>query len=147
LFYFRLKWLYERLCAQVTEENALAFRAEILLTATLKHANIVGFVGACWSRELVALLLEWVPKGSLEDLLGQTSLNLAWNDPLLRLASDVARGMAYLHSRSYFDEHESKMKSCILHRLVLCAFVHNLRYSNLNPLTLSHLLFTLHSVS
>ena len=88
---------------QVTEEDARVFRAEILLTATLKHANIVGFVGACWSRELVALLLEWVPKGSLEDLLGQTSLNLAWNDPLLRLASDVARGMAYLHSRSYFD--------------------------------------------
>jgi len=116
LFYFRLKWLYERLCAQVTEENALAFRAEILLTATLKHANIVGFVGACWSRELVALLLEWVPKGSLEDLLGQTSLNLAWNDPLLRLASDVARGMAYLHSRSYFDEQSRTQVDCILHR-------------------------------
>ena len=98
----------------MTEENALAFRAEILLTAILMHANIVGFVGAGWSRELVALLLEWVTKGSLEDLLGQTSLNLAWNDPLLRLASDIARGMAYLQSRSYFDEQEHKQMNCIL---------------------------------
>jgi len=101
---------------QVTEENARAFRSEILLTATLKHPNIVAFVGACWSRELVALLLEWVPKGSLEDLLSQTAVNLAWNDPLLRLASDIARGMVYLHSRSYYDEMTRTMKNCILHR-------------------------------
>lgn len=100
----------------MNEENALTFRAEILLMATLKHANIVGFVGACWSRELVALLLEWVPRGSLGDLLGQNNLNLAWNDPLLRLASDIARGMAYLHSRSFFDEQAGKQMFCILHR-------------------------------
>ena len=85
----------------------------------------MGFVGACWSRELVALLLEWVPKGSLEDLLSQTAVNLEWNDPLLRLASDIARGMAYLHSRSYFDEQARKMKSCILHRLVFNAVVYD----------------------
>jgi hypothetical protein len=101
---------------KVTEENALAFRAEILLTATLKHANVVGFVGACWSRQLVALVLEWVPNGSLGDLLSNRKRNLAWNDPLLRLATDVARGMAYLHGRSYFDEQTRELKTCILHR-------------------------------
>ena len=125
LFFVRYASSYERKYMQVSEENAKAFRAEILLTATLKHANIVGFVGACWSRELVALLLEWVPKGSLEDLLSLTSIRLEWNDPLLRLASDIARGMAYLHSRSYFDEQARKMKSCILHRLVFNAVVYD----------------------
>jgi serine/threonine protein kinase len=116
LFFVRYASSYERKYMQVSEENAKAFRAEILLTATLKHANIVGFVGACWSRELVALLLEWVPKGSLEDLLSLTSIRLEWNDPLLRLASDIARGMAYLHSRSYFDERSRTQVDCILHR-------------------------------
>ena len=101
----------------MTEENALAFRAEILLTATLKHANVVGFVGACWSRQLVALVLEWVPNGSLGDLLSnRKGLALTWNDPLLRFATDVARGMAYLHGRSYFDEQTRELKTCILHR-------------------------------
>ena len=31
---------------------------------------------------------------------------LVWGDPLLKMAIDVARGMAYLHAREYFDEEE-----------------------------------------
>ena len=34
----------------VTEANVRAFRAEILLTATLRHPNVVQFVGACWGK-------------------------------------------------------------------------------------------------
>lgn len=37
-------------------------RAEILLTAHLRHPNIVQFVGACWGRELMCLVLEWAEK-------------------------------------------------------------------------------------
>jgi len=37
-------------------------------------------------------------------------------DPLLRLACDMARGMNYLHNRSYYDERDEEMKHCILHR-------------------------------
>lgn len=32
----------------VTVENMQAFRAEILLTAALRHPNVVNLVGACW---------------------------------------------------------------------------------------------------
>ena len=32
---------------QVSEKSALAFRAEILMTAELRHPNIVSFQGAC----------------------------------------------------------------------------------------------------
>jgi hypothetical protein len=31
--------------------------------------NIVNFVGACWGEDLTCLVLEWVPKGSLQQLL------------------------------------------------------------------------------
>jgi serine/threonine protein kinase len=104
----------------VTEANAKAFRAEILLTATLQHPNIVNFVGACWSQELMCLVLEYVPKGSLDGLLKDPSLT--WADPLLRLATDIARGMAYLHGCSFFDEQDGQHKQCILHRdLKVCA--------------------------
>jgi len=62
----------------VTEDNVLEFRNEILLTATLRHPNIVNFVGACWDRELMCLVLEWVSKGSLRDLLEDQVTILRW---------------------------------------------------------------------
>jgi len=45
----------------ITPQTLCAFRAEILLSATLRHPNIVYFVGACWGKELTCLVLEWVP--------------------------------------------------------------------------------------
>jgi serine/threonine protein kinase len=67
-------------------------------------------------QELIALVLEWVPKGSLNDLLKDPAIDLSWGEPLLRLATDLARGMSYLHGRKYFDEVEGVFKECILHR-------------------------------
>jgi serine/threonine protein kinase len=101
---------------KVTDENVRFFRAEILLTATLRHPNIVNFVGACWGKELICLVLEWVPKGSLGDMLTDMAVDLRWDEPLLRLATDIARGMQYLHGREYYDERERTLKRCILHR-------------------------------
>jgi len=100
----------------VTEKSVKEFRNEILLTSTLRHPNIVSFVGACWGQELICLVLEWVPRGSLADLLEDKALDLHWGEPLLRLAMDVARGMIYLHGRQYFDERNHEHKQCILHR-------------------------------
>jgi len=93
-----------------------SFRAEILLTATLRHPNIVNFVGACWGKELTCLVLEWVPSGSMGDLLAKRASSLQWDDPLLRLATDIARGMAYLHGREFFDEESRTTQRCIIHR-------------------------------
>lgn len=72
--------------------------------------------GACWGQDLTCLVLEWVPKGTLGDLLGNQGLDLSWSEPLLRLATDVARGLCYLHGRSFFDEVEKKHKECVIHR-------------------------------
>jgi serine/threonine protein kinase len=58
----------------------------------------------------------WVPRGSLADLLEDKSQDLRWDEPLLRFATDVARGMAYLHAREYFDERTHEYKRCIIHR-------------------------------
>ena len=43
-------------------------------------------------------------------------VNGSWHEHLLRLAMDVARGMAYMHGRSYFDEADMTSKNCVLHR-------------------------------
>ena len=60
-----------------------------------------------------ALLLEWVPGGSLADFLSKKGLD--WN-PLLRLTLDIARGMEYLHGRQFYDEESEEYKSVIIHR-------------------------------
>jgi hypothetical protein len=102
---------------KITELNVRLFREEILLTAKLQHPNIVTFWGACWCRELVCLVLEWVPKGSLADMLGNKSIALRWGEPLLRVAIDVAKGMQYLHSVKYQVGNDGQEKECILVRL------------------------------
>ena len=82
----------------------VAFRQEILITSQLRHPNIVEFKGACWGGDLTALILGWCSGGSLEDVLQQKDLE--WNDPLLKLATDVARGsknirLLYMRNRTH----------------------------------------------
>jgi hypothetical protein len=100
----------------VTEDNVRAFKHEILINSNLRHPNVVHFIGACWGRELTCLVMEWVSRGSLSIILGDITLSLKWDEPLLRLATDVARGLEYLHSCRYFDETYGDFKECILHR-------------------------------
>ena len=42
----------------VNKSSVSSFKAEILLTATLRSPFIVNFVGCCWSRELTCLVIE-----------------------------------------------------------------------------------------
>jgi len=72
----------------LSEQSVRAFRAEILLSASLRHPNIVNFVGACWSKELMCLVLF----ESLGDLLKNYSVVLDWST-LLGFAIDISRGM------------------------------------------------------
>ena len=107
----------------VTEESARSFRAEILLTATLRSPYVVTFLGACLEQSCVCLVLEFAPGGTLDGLLDGAPGNargeaapLRWTEPLLGLAIDVARGLEYLHGKEHFDEVAGTKKNCILHR-------------------------------
>ena len=56
-------------------------------------------------------MLEWAPRGSLAGLLeGPGGGALRWEDPLLKIAMDVARGMAYLHGCEFVDEATGESK-------------------------------------
>jgi serine/threonine protein kinase/membrane protein implicated in regulation of membrane protease activity len=102
---------------QVTQKTAQLFRAEIILTASLKHPNIVNFMGACVGRELTCLVLEWVAKGTLGDLLdGEDLHKLTWLDPMLKMSIEMAEGLTYLHSVEDPNTPTDVPKHCILHR-------------------------------
>eukprot|EP00878_Enallax_costatus_P017272 GHUV01018140.1.p1 GENE.GHUV01018140.1~~GHUV01018140.1.p1 ORF type:complete len:339 (+),score=92.76 GHUV01018140.1:890-1906(+) len=65
--------------------------------ARLRHPNVVLFMGAVMQANQLAIVTQFIPRGSLFRLLHRSKADL---DPRRRLqmALDVARGMNYLHT-------------------------------------------------
>ncbi|CAH9090744.1 unnamed protein product [Cuscuta epithymum] len=74
--------------------------AEVDVLGTVRHRNIVRLLGCCRNGECTMLLYEYMPNGSLHDLLHSktkvTDLGVDW---MLRykIALGVAQGICYLH--------------------------------------------------
>ncbi len=64
---------------------------------SLRHPNIVMFLGACTKPPNLAIVLEYCSRGSLWSALQNPDLKLSWEDRR-RMAVDTARGVNYLHS-------------------------------------------------
>jgi len=64
---------------------------------SLRHPNIVMFLGACTKPPNLAIVLEYCSRGSLWSILQNPDLKLSWDDRR-RMAIDAARGVNYLHS-------------------------------------------------
>ena len=77
--------------------------AEVLLMCKLRHPCIVTFLGACW-EPFICLVLEFMPAGSLDKLLWvepgdiDARADLTWDEPLLKMATDCALAMSFLHA-------------------------------------------------
>ena len=78
----------------ISEAAVVAFRQEILITSQLRHPNIVEFKGACWGGDLTALILGWCSGAASRTC---SSMRPEGRPP--RLATDIARGMRFLHGR------------------------------------------------
>lgn len=79
----------------------LGNQMEILLHKDLTHPSLTKFIGASWLDGRLILLEELVPGGTLADFLTKPPFALTWEHCLLKLATDVAKGMAYLHGSRY----------------------------------------------
>jgi hypothetical protein len=79
------------------EESRLRFREEAALLARVRHPHVVLFIGVCLRSPNVCIVTEWIPRGSLRDVLDDPAQELGW--PLrLSLVRGIALGLAFLHS-------------------------------------------------
>ncbi|KAF4403910.1 hypothetical protein G4B88_014366 [Cannabis sativa] len=81
-------------------EGALQdYKKEIDIMKRLRHPNVLLFMGASYSRERLAIVTEFLPRGSLFKTLHRSNQALDIRRRL-RMALDVTRGMNYLHRRN-----------------------------------------------
>ena len=76
-----------------------AFQLEVKQMRTLRHGNILAYVGAGeWSDGRLFLVTEYCQLGTLANVLLNSSLPIPWSR-ILRFATQIAQGMQFLHSK------------------------------------------------
>ena len=78
----------------------------------LEHTNLCKFIGASIDIPYVYILTEYCPKGSLYDVLQNDDIPLNWSFRI-SFATDIARGMAYMHSRKLYHGRLKSSNCCI----------------------------------
>ncbi|KAI3968757.1 hypothetical protein MKX01_028907 [Papaver californicum] len=73
-----------------------SFNQEVLLMKRLRHPNILLFMGAVTTHQHLCIVTEYLPCGSLYQLLRRNTARLDWRRRAL-MAVDIAHGMNYLH--------------------------------------------------
>lgn len=78
-----------------SHDNGLS--AEVRTLGKIRHRNIVRLLAFCSNRETNLLVYEYMPNGSLGEVLhGKRGGYLKW-DTRLKIAIEAARGLCYLH--------------------------------------------------
>ncbi|KAL5815372.1 hypothetical protein ACOSQ3_026157 [Xanthoceras sorbifolium] len=75
------------------------YQKEIDIMKKLRHPNVLLFMGAVYSQQRLAIVTEFLPRGSLFRTLHKSNQALDIRRRL-RMALDVAKGMNYLHRRN-----------------------------------------------
>ncbi len=88
------------LVANPTADSLEEFKAETQIMAKLRSPNIVQFYGACLGNPQYCIVMEYMPKGSLFNVL-HSKENLAW-ETRYRLITEIACGVAFLHAENIF---------------------------------------------
>ncbi|XP_062155808.1 LRR receptor-like serine/threonine-protein kinase IOS1 [Alnus glutinosa] len=87
------------------------FQSEVKLLMRVHHRNLTTLVGYCYEGTNMGLIYEYMANGDLEEhLSGEKANILSWEDRL-RIATDAAQGLEYLHHGC---------KPPIIHRDVKC---------------------------
>jgi serine/threonine protein kinase len=85
-------------CMTIDEQQKKEFGKEMLILSQINHKNIVKILGCCLEVEVPMLVYEFIPNGTLFDLIhGNHGRHISLGTRL-RIAYESAEALAYLHS-------------------------------------------------
>ncbi len=74
------------------------FLKEVEVISSLRHPNIVLYMGVCINERRIFMITEYVSKDSLYNYLHKSKLPIP-TEHLVPICEDIALGMCYLHDR------------------------------------------------
>ncbi|KAG5850059.1 atrial natriuretic peptide receptor 2-like [Anguilla rostrata] len=93
-------------------------RKEVKEVRELDHPNLCKFIGGSIDVPYITIITEYCPKGSLADVLLNKDVPINWGFRL-SFATDIARGMAYLHQHKMFHG-RLHSRNCIIDDRWVC---------------------------
>ncbi|KAG6514887.1 hypothetical protein ZIOFF_025262 [Zingiber officinale] len=86
-----------KMLSQSSSQGTKEFYAEVQNLTRIHHKKLVNLVGYCMEEDHLALVYEFMPKGTLQDhLTGKIGNGLSWGWRL-QIAIEAAEGLDYLH--------------------------------------------------
>ncbi|XP_069717917.1 mitogen-activated protein kinase kinase kinase 19 [Phaenicophaeus curvirostris] len=87
---------------RTTEKEYQKFHEEVDLLKTLKHVNIVTYLGTCLEDNILSIFMEFVPGGSISSIINR--FGPLPEVVLCKYTKQILQGVAYLHD------------NCVVHR-------------------------------